>query len=199
MGRAVPGLACPAPAPDDLHHDERHAGQVQLHSRVPPTTRPIDHDETERAFSLLQTVARWLDARGRRQRIAATSWETYLRWQACGGNWGLFDEDDLVAIFTVIREPLHDWPDVTAGGTVPWLRALAVDPDRRGDGLGTRAVLAALELAGTDEHLYLDCVSDFLPDYYARQGFEHVARQVRRYPDGTYDITLMRQPGRGSR
>jgi GNAT superfamily N-acetyltransferase len=160
------------------------------------TIRRIERSGTDAAFALLQSVARWLDGRGRRQRIAATSFETYLGWQASESNWGLFDDDELAAIFTLVREPLHDWPDIPVDGAVPWLRALAVDPTRRGHGLGTTAVGAALELVDVSEQLYLDCVSDFLPDYYASHGFEHVARQVRTYPDGEYDITLMRQPGR---
>ena len=113
-------------------------------------------------------------------------------------NWGVFDGDALGAIFTVVCEPLADWPDVGITGSVPWLRALAVGPDHRGTGLGGIAVRAALDLVDARERLYLDCVSDFLPGYYAEHGFEHVARQVRTYPDGDYDITLMQQRGRGA-
>ena len=163
---------------------------------MPPSIRPIATSALDDAFGLLQTVARWLDGKGRRQRIAATTRETYLRWQSDGCNWGVFHGEQLAAIFTLVREPLHDWPDVEVSGAVPWLRALAVDPARRGQGIGGHGIRASLALVDAGEHLWLDCVSDFLPGYYAEHGFEYVARQTRTYPDGAYDITLMRQPGR---
>ena len=59
-----------------------------------------------------------------------------------------------------------------------------------------RGRYTALALVDPGEHLYLDCVSDFLPDYYGQLGFDLVARQTRCYPDGVYDISLLRQPGR---
>ena len=107
----------------------------------------------------------------------------------------MFVDGELAAIFTLIEDDLRDWPSVAVAPPVLWLRALAVDPRYRGHQLGTYAIDAARRAAGPDTWLYLDCVSDFLPDYYARHGFEFMARQVRAFPDGDYDITLMRQRG----
>ncbi|MHC4992940.1 MAG: GNAT family N-acetyltransferase [Planctomycetota bacterium] len=155
---------------------------------------PVHDDEVDTAFAVLHDVAAWLESRGRRQRISSTSLETYRRWQAEGGNYAVRAGDDWAGIFSVVHEPLRDWPLIPVDGEVPWLRALATHPDHRGRGVGAFAVAAALAMVPVGKMLWLDCVSDFLPDYYAGLGFETVARQVRDYPgDGAYDITLMRQ------
>jgi GNAT superfamily N-acetyltransferase len=161
---------------------------------VTPVIAPIPEGEVESGYAVLRTVAAWLDSIGRRQRIARTTFETYRRWQAAKGNHAVRVGDSIACVFTVVREPLADWPDAGITGDVWWLRALATHPEHRGRGHGAAAVVAARELVPDHEALYLDCVSDFLPEYYAALGFEHVARQVRTFPeDGDLDITLMRQ------
>lgn len=162
------------------------------------TIEPVPDAEAAAAFDVLTEVSRWLVAKGRRQRIAGTTWATYRRWQSAGGNHLVRDGPRIAGIFSVVREPLDDWPMIDVEGPVRWLRALATHPDFRGRGVGARAVDAALRMLPPSELLYLDCVSDFLPAYYAAHGFETVGRQVRAYPgDGSYDITLMRRRGAG--
>ena len=142
------------------------------------------------AFAVLQSVAQWLRAKGRRQRISATTLETYSKWQEAGQNYAVIEGQTIVGVFTLCHEVLTDWPDVAPPHAVPFLRALATHPDHRGKGVGALALESAGELSGS-EPLYLDCVSDFLPTYYSLHGFEPVQRQQRTYPDGDYDITLM--------
>ena len=144
----------------------------------------------DEAFDLLSAVGKWLEAKGRRQRISATTQETYARWQAAEQNYVVLDDTTIVGIFTVCDEILNDWLDFVPNTPVPFLRALATHPDYRGCGVGSAGIAAAINMVAP-RPLYLDCVSDFLPDYYAANGFQEVARQVRTYPDGDYDITLM--------
>ena len=146
--------------------------------------------EFKNAFAVLQSVAQWLKAKGRRQRISATTLETYSKWQEAGRNYAVIEGQTIVGVFTLCHEVLSDWPDVAPPHAVPFLRALATQPDHRGKGVGALALESADELSGS-EPLYLDCVSDFLPTYYSQHGFEPVQRQQRTYSDGDYDITLM--------
>lgn len=155
--------------------------------RVQPTTT----HQFEEAFGVLQSVAKWLQAKGRRQRISATTVKTYATWQAAGLNYVVLDAGAIVGVFTLCHEVLIDWPGVAPTHPVPFLRALATHPDHGGKGVGAMAIESALELAGS-EPLYLDCVSDFLPSFYSQHGFKPIQRQVRTYPDGDYDITLMK-------
>ena len=110
-----------------------------------------------------------------------------------GANYLVTDGTTRVGVFTVVRESLQDWPMIAVTDPVPWLRALATHPDHRGSHVGRVAIRAAIEAARPSPFLYLDCVSGFLPEYYASNGFELVAQQIRSYPDeGSLDITLMR-------
>ena len=153
--------------------------------------------DVEDAYDVLRVVAEWLKSLGRRQRISATSFDTYLRWQSAGANWIVREDADMAGVFTVIPETLDVWPSVTE--EVPVLRALATHPDWRGRGVGAFGIEAALEIARPHELLYLDCVSDFLPSYYAAHGFEKVARQDRTIDGEPWDITLMRRRTMDSR
>ena len=152
--------------------------------------RQTTDQEFDDAFAVLQSVANWLQAKGRRQRISATTLETYAAWQAAGQNYAVLEDQTIVGVFTLCYEVLTDWPNVAPSHTVPFLRALATHPDHQGKGVGVLALKSAGELSGS-EPLYLDCVSDFLPTYYSQHGFEPVQRQQRTYSDGDYDITLM--------
>ena len=161
---------------------------------------PLSDDRVEEAFTLLQAVAKSIQAQGRRQRISKTSLDTYRRWQAEQANYAVTDSDEIIGLLTLRREPLVDWPDFLQLGPVWMLRALATHPDHGGEGVGVWAVPEAIKLCGAGELIYLDCVTEFLPGYYGQLGFKPIARQDRRYSadNETYDITLMRYDGDAS-
>jgi GNAT superfamily N-acetyltransferase len=156
--------------------------------------RQVSDAETEISFAVLKRVAHWLETMGRRQRIAKTKFETYMKWQENGANYAVFHKSELAGIFSLPWEPLDEWPSFDTGRPVAWLRALATDPAHQGKGVGVFAVQQALSLADSSKPLFLDCVSGFLPNYYGQLGFETVATQTRQYPDEPhcYDITLMK-------
>lgn len=162
--------------------------------------RRVNSAEVDEAVQILHRVREWLEQHGRRQRIAHTTLEVYLQWQAHEANYAVFEGADLVGIFSLPSESLTEWPSVRVPQPVTWLRALATDPAHRGKGIGAFAVKSALRIAGPSNPVYLDCVSDFLPGYYTSLGFEPVTQQIRRYPsdDEPFDITLMKHPNQDS-
>jgi ribosomal protein S18 acetylase RimI-like enzyme len=147
-------------------------------------------DRFDEAFAVLHDVAVWLETLGRRQRITAITRDRYAEWQSKGQNHVVLDGSTVAGIFTVCEEQLTDWLESVPNTPLPFLRALATHPHYRGQGVGAIATQHAIRQVAP-EVLYLDCVSDFLPSYYTSVGFHEVARQVRSYSDGDYDITLM--------
>ena len=145
------------------------------------------------SFSVLARVVDHLMATGRRQRISKTGFDTYSQWQSERANYVVQDAGQIVGLVTLRQEFLEEWPEVHSLGRVPMIRALATDPAHRGKGIGAFALREAMKRCGQHEPIYLDCVSDFLPTYYASFGFTPVAQQWRDYPDDApYHITLMR-------
>lgn len=154
--------------------------------------RRVRDDDVESAFLVLQRVAVWLQGKGRRQRIANTTMDTYRSWQETGSNYVVVDGDRSVGVFSVSQEISTDWPEQMGDRRANWLRALATDPDHRGRNIGAFAIKSALSL-DVGNPLYLDCVSDFLPGYYESHGFRTIATQSRTFGDETLpmDITLL--------
>ena len=178
-----------APASPSVIHWPGAPGGGRLRLRVERVTEA----DVDAAFDVLADATHWLAQRGRRQRISRLTREVYGRWQREQGNFAVWAGTRIVGVFTLVREPLAEWPRVSIRGPVLWLRALATHPDHRGREIGRRAVRVAQALAAREAYLYLDCVSAFLPAYYAALGFEPIARQVIETPDlGPLEVTLMR-------
>ncbi len=159
--------------------------------------QPVANEKLEDAYNVLRATARWLQRRGQRQRISNTSLKAYLAWQSAAANFAVYAGETIAGVFSLPVEEFFDWPEYSNLGPAVWLRALATHPDFRGRQVGEFAVKSALDIVNPGEAVYLDCVSDFLPGYYSRLGFETLSRQIREYPgEGAYDITLMRHPNR---
>ena len=157
----------------------------------------LDDSRVEESFAVLDRVAHWIQEQGRRQRISKITLPTYRQWQSERANYVVTDNDQIVGLVTLRHELLEEWPDFWSLGSVPMLRALATHPDHRGKSIGGFAIGEAAKLCVECSAIYLDCISEFLPSYYALLGFVAIAEQRRNYPnDDPYDITLMRKrPG----
>ena len=117
--------------------------------------------------------------------------ETYDRWQRQRANYIVTDDDAIVGLVTLNRETLSEWPEYAGLGPVTMLRGLATHPDHSGTGVGSMAVQEVIRLAA-DRHVFLDCISGRLPEFYRSLGFEAIARQMLTDRDGDrYDVTLM--------
>lgn len=154
-------------------------------------------DQLDDAFRVLQLTGEWLKQIGSRQRIAGTTREVYEAWQRRGENFVVLAGETIVGVFSLCRQTLPGWGHVVGNDSLLCLRALATHPKHRGRDVGSIAIAHSLKLAGA-EHIYLDCVVGFLPDYYASHGFEQVCNQVLRLPEGDFDIALMRSSLAGS-
>ncbi|MEM7457154.1 MAG: GNAT family N-acetyltransferase [Planctomycetota bacterium] len=152
----------------------------------------LEDDRVHEGFAVLQRAGEWLTSLGRRQRITNTTFDNYSLWQSDGDNYAVLESDRVVAVATLRLEVLKDWPDYSECGPSLMLRGLATDPDFRGSGAGTFAIDQIKSLRMDEGDIYLDCVSDFLPDYYQRHGFETIDQRILNCPDEPpYDITLM--------
>lgn len=159
----------------------------------------LSDDRTFEAFAVLRQVGNSLVARGLRQRISQTTIESYLQWQSENANYIVSERNQIIGLVTLRFESLVDWPKFLTLGPVTMLRALATHPEHQGRGVGAFAIHNSIQTSDA-QPIFLDCVSDSLPAYYARFGFEAVDRRIKSYPDGdAYDITLMRQPTDGIR
>jgi len=157
-----------------------------LHLRTQPTSQ----SQFDAAFGVLARVGTWLERKGRHQRIGLTSRGTYESWQTAGWNHVVLHDHTIVGVFSLCHVTLADWQDSAPAHPVPFLRALATDPDWSGCGVGAFGIAAAIDVAAP-QAVWLDCVSDFLPDYYSRHGFHRINRRIIHADDQEYDVSLM--------
>ena len=116
-----------APASPSVIHWPGAPGGGRLRLRVERVTEA----DVDAAFDVLADATHWLAQRGRRQRISRLTREVYGRWQREQGNFAVWAGTRIVGVFTLVREPLAEWPRVSIRGPVLWLRALATHPDHR--------------------------------------------------------------------
>ncbi len=153
----------------------------------------LDDSRVEEAYLVLKQVGDWLQLRGFRQRISRTSFAEYAHWQSEHANFVVTQAGVIVGLVTLRHEHLDDWPDYSNLGAVLMLRALATHPEHQGRGVAAFAIRESINECSHGKPVFLDCVSDTLPEYYAKSGFKTVGRQIRTYADcESYDITLMR-------
>ena len=115
--------------------------------------------------------------------------EVYQQWQKSGCNYGLYKNEQLVAVWSLVYESTTDW-DNLLGKCVLWLHALAINPLYRGQRIGVQAIRMIVEQL--TEPLYLLCVDGFLPIYYARLDFVVVQADTKSYAGHDYRMVLMR-------
>ena len=160
--------------------------------------RKIPASAFEDAHRVLVDAFDWMAGRGIRQWTAPPPRDSYARWQERDFNYGLFEDDRLAVVFSLVPARLDDWAGRgPADVHVLWLMALATARAFRGRRLGGCAAEAAVGLAGPRD-LYLECVfgGGFLPNYYAAMGFEQLDRTIKHYGHhGGFDMVLMRRPG----
>jgi ribosomal protein S18 acetylase RimI-like enzyme len=154
--------------------------------------RRLQDSEVDTAVAILNAAAEWLMARGVRQWTTTYPRELYQRSQDRGENFGLFEDDRLVAIVTVTGAP-PEWQVELRGQNVRWITKLAVAADCHGRGLGRRLALEAIAQLRRDgaARVWLDCRNGPLVAFYESLGFERLTNKVVEFATGPLDLVLM--------
>lgn len=131
-------------------------------------------------------------ARGIRQWTTTYPRELYQWSQDHGENFGLFENDRLVAIVTITSAP-PEWQAELGGQDVRWITKLAVAADCHGRGLGRRLAQETLERLRREDapSVWLDCRNGPLVAFYESLGFERVTNKVVNFATGPLDVVLM--------
>jgi len=158
---------------------------------------PVTKHELGAAYGVYLEVVAWLKANGLRQWQRPLPEEEFRERQARGELFAARQENRLTAIVTLAFEEDPDWPEVVGPEKNWWLKTLAVSRAFHGKEVGGQVMQACethLAQSGARE-VWLECVeAGFLPDYYARLGYELVKRKTITYPSGnTFPVVLMRK------
>lgn len=158
---------------------------------------PVTQQEIGAAYGLYLEVAAWLRAKGLRQWLRPLPEDEFRGRQSRGELFAGHLENRIVAIVTIAFEEDPDWPEVVGPGKNWWIKTLAVSRACRGQDIGAQLMKASeahLVQSGARE-VWLECVdAGFLPDYYARLGYEVIKRKTITYPSGnTFPVALMRK------
>ena len=162
--------------------------------------RQLQDSDVDAAVAILDAAAEWLLARGIRQWTTTYPRELYQQSQDRGGNFGLFEDDRLVAIVTVTGAP-PEWQAELSGEDVRWITKLAVAADCHGRNLGRRLAEETLKQLRREgaRSAWLDCRNGPLVAFYESLGFERVTAKVVNFATGPLDVVLMkRELGGGS-
>ncbi len=158
------------------------------------TLRPLHDDEVDRAYAIIRDAGQWLLGKGIRQWPESYPRHLYDLRQQRGENYGFFVGKKLVVVFSIVQERVREWAHKTGDKECWWLATIAVAPEFRGQGIGKRVILKAMDIArkkGASE-LYLGCMHGFLPNYYKDLAFIHLDRKILEYPFGSFDMVLMK-------
>jgi ribosomal protein S18 acetylase RimI-like enzyme len=163
----------------------------------PGEFRAVTTREVAAAYALYMEVVAWLKAKGVRQWLRPLDLADFEGRQSRGELFAYFEREAMSATVSLAHEQDHDWEKHVGAEPRWWLKTLAVASAHRGRDLGATVVAAAeahLRSKGANE-VWLECVdAGFLPDYYARLGYEVIKRARITYPSGnTFDVCVMRQ------
>jgi hypothetical protein len=148
--------------------------------------------ELDAGYACLLDTCAWLEQKRIRQWLKPLPKETYARRHARGENFGLFENQRLLAIVSLMHAIPDYWHDLVPNPSGTWLACLAVRTP--GEGIGARTVQAALDLLTQGKRLpvYLDCRTGFLERFYCDLGFQSLAlRSFQPAPDFAYEAALM--------
>lgn len=159
--------------------------------------RRLKPDELDAGLAIITEVTDWLLSKGIRQWAQPLPREVYAERHAKGENYGVFADDALAAVVTLMEHRPDYWKRWLPNTPYKWMATLASSRKYKGQRLGELAIGEAehfLALEGIPA-IYLDCVygDGTLPEFYTWLGYQAVARETLTFPWGTYDSILMRK------
>jgi ribosomal protein S18 acetylase RimI-like enzyme len=159
--------------------------------------RPATAAEVGPAHALYMDLVGWLKAKNIRQWLRPLTKEEFAERQARGELFALFLDDQMAAHAALAFEEDTDWREHLDTRKRWWIKTLAVSRAHSGRGLGAKVVelCEAFVRQSGGKEIYLECVdAGYLPDYYARLGYELLVRANITYPSGnTFLVALMRK------
>ena len=161
------------------------------------TFRRLKVEELSAAYEIIWEVTEWLLSKGVRQWLTPIPLDIYHQRQVDGDNYGLFVDDELGAVVSLLDERPDYWSVYLPDTPFKWLATLASARKFKGRGLGQQTIVEAefhLAVQGCAE-IYLDCFygNGILPQFYDSLGYQLVTRRDLDFPAGTFDSVLMRK------
>jgi ribosomal protein S18 acetylase RimI-like enzyme len=159
--------------------------------------RSLTPTEVDVAHAIYLKVVGWLKAKNVRQWLRPLTKKEFADRQARGELFAGFLAGRMAAIVSVAFEEDDDWRGHLSREKRWWIKTLTVARAYEGRKLGEQVVAnceALVREAGASE-AFLECVDyGFLPDYYARLGYQVLVRANITYPSGyTFPVALMRK------
>lgn len=158
---------------------------------------PVTAPEVAAAYAIYLEVVEWLKNKGVRQWLRPLTEEEFQNRQIRGELFASLLESRMAAIVTIALEEDADWSEAVGTGKNWWIKTLATHRAFSRQNLGGRIMRAceAHLIQSGARVVYLECVDyGFLPEYYARLGYEVLKRKTITYPSGnTFPVALMRK------
>lgn len=158
--------------------------------------RQLRDDEFDEAYAIASDAVSWLLSKGITQYLQPIPEKAYRKRHLAGWNHGLFIQDKLAAVITLIKgyRPA-EWQGYLPEDPFIWMATLASAHACKGLGVGGLAVAHAENLLRQhgERLVLLDCYygTGFLPHYYANLGYVPIKRMEVVYPSRTIDALLM--------
>ena len=159
--------------------------------------RRLQDEELDTAYGIIVEVTDWLLNQGVRQWLQPIRYEAYAARQQNGENYGLFVDDELAAVVSLMDARPEYWSEELPTTPYKWMATLASARKFKGQKLGELTLSEAEQFLATESipALYLDCIygTGTLPQFYDSLGYRQVARKDIDFPHGTLDSVLMRK------
>ncbi|MFN8451117.1 MAG: GNAT family N-acetyltransferase [Anaerolineae bacterium] len=159
--------------------------------------RRLEEYEFAYAYAIVVEVTEWLLSKGIRQWLQPLPPEIYARRQVMGENYGLFVDEELACVVSLIDDRPEYWSEYLPKKRFKWLATLASSRNFKGQKLGELAMSEAEQHLAREglPAIYLDCLygEGVLPKFYTSLGYTQVARKDVTFPGGTFDSVLLRK------
>ena len=113
--------------------------------------RRLDDDDFERAYAIIVEVTDWLLSKGIRQWLQPLPLELYAQRQVLGENYGLYVDDELAAVVSLIDFRPDYWAEYLPKKPFKWLATLASSRKFKGQKLGELIMIEAEQYLAREE------------------------------------------------
>ena len=159
--------------------------------------RRLQEKELDAGYGIIVEVTDWLLSQGVRQWLQPLPYETYVTRQRSSENYGLFMDNELAAVVSLMNARPDYWASSLPKTDFKWMATLASARKFKGHKLGELALSEAEHFLAVEgvPAIYLDCIygNGALPKFYELLGYHQIVRKPIEFPHGTLDSVLMRK------